>query len=318
MNDHELWDLVRQAYVALASRYDPVAERIVTESGVDARTWGVLLAVLTFDLTPSPLHPPSPLPPGEGKGGWGVEARWFLVRGPYTAIESYLARLQAAASKGYLAEVAPGQYRLTETGRAATERFVAEVRAAMAQADPLPHAEAARLASLLDRLVQASLHTPPPPDTWSISLADKLLPAADPPLPYSEQLISCLLAYRDDAHLAAWRPSGLSATALEALTLLWRGEAGSLEVLYQKLAPRGHPCQVYAQALAELRQRGFITGPDEAPRLTPAGQTFRDQVEATTERYFFAPWGCLNAGEEEELAGLLIRMRDGVRHKERG
>jgi len=313
MNDHELWDLLRQAYAAIASRYDPVAERIVTESGVDARTWGILLAVLTFGLTPSPLHPPSPLLAGEGKGDWGVEARWFLVRGPYTAAEAYQSRLAATASKGYLAEVAPGAYRLTETGRAATERFVAELRAAMAQADPLPHAAAARLASLLERLVQASLHKPSPPDTWSISLSHKLMPAADPPLPYSEQLISCLTAYRDDAHLAAWRPSGLSATALEALTLLWRGEADSLEALCQKLAPRGHPRQVYAQALAELRQRGFIAGPDDAPRLTPAGQTFRDQVEAATDRYFFAPWGCLNAGEKEELAGLLIRLQDELK-----
>ncbi len=313
MKDHDLWNLLRQAYAAIAGRYDPVAERIVTESGVDARTWGVLLAVLTFDLTPSPLHPPSPLLAGEGKGGWGVGARYFLLRGPYTAMESYQSRLQAAANKCYLAEVAPGEYRLTETGRTATERFVTEVRAAMAQADPLPPAEAARLASLLDRLVQASLHTPPPPDTWSISLADKLMPAADPPLPYIEQLISCLTAYRDDAHLAAWRPSGLSATALESLTLLWRGEADSLEALGQKLAPRGHPRQVYAQALAELRQRGFIAGPDETLRLTPAGQTFRDQVEAATDRYFFASWGCLDAGEKEELAGLLIRLRDGLK-----
>ena len=38
----------------------------------------------------------------------------------------------------------------------------------------------------------------------------------DPPLPYAEQALSCLAAYRDDAHLSAWRPSGLSAPALEA------------------------------------------------------------------------------------------------------
>ncbi len=294
MNDHELWDLLRQAYATIVGRYEPVAERIVTESGVDARTWGILLAVLTFE--PEATTPAS-----------------FLMRGPYTAAEAYQSRLAATASKGYLAEVAPGQYRLTETGRAAIEHFIAELRAAMAQADPLPHAEAARLASLLDRLVLASRHTPPPPDTWSISLSHRLLPATYPPLPYSEQLISCLIAYRDDAHLAAWRPSVLSATALESLTLLWRGEADSLEALCQKLAPRGHPRQVYAQALAELRQRGFIAGPDETPRLTAAGQTFRDQVEAATDRYFFAPWNCLNAGEKEELAGLLVRLRDELK-----
>jgi hypothetical protein len=139
------------------------------------------------------------------------------------------------------------------------------------------------------------------------------MPAAIPPLPYVEQAISCLAAYRDDAHLAAWQPSGLSATALEALTFLWRGEAGSLDALCERLAHRGHQRQIYSQALAELRKRGFIEGPDSAPQVTEAGRAFRNQVEADTDRYFFAPWACLDDAEKAELADLLTRLRDGLR-----
>ena len=138
------------------------------------------------------------------------------------------------------------------------------------------------------------------------------MPAPTPPLPYIEQAISCLAGYRDDAHLAAWQPSGLSATALETLTFLWRGEADSLDTVCERLAHRGHPRQVYAEAQAELRERGFIEGPDNAPRLAEAGRTFRDQVEADTDRYFFTPWACLNDAERAELADLLIRLRDGL------
>jgi len=181
----------------------------------------------------------------------------------------------------------------------------------MADVDPLPPVDSQRLAGLFDRLVQSSLNTPPPPDTWCISLSYKLMPAAHLPLPYTEQAISCLAGYRDDAHLAAWQPSGLSATALESLTFLWRGEADSLDAVCEKLAHRGHPRQVYAGALAELRERGFVAGPDSAPQVTEAGQTFRDQVEADTDRYFFAPWTCLDEAEKAELAGLLTRLRDG-------
>lgn len=107
-----------------------------------------------------------------------------------------------------------------------------------------------------------------------------------------------------------WQPSGLSATALESLTLLWRGEANSLAAVCEKLAHRGHPPQVYAGALAELRERGFVEGPDSTPRVTDAGQTFRDQVEADTDCYFFVPWSCLDEAEKAELAGLLSRLRD--------
>lgn len=145
----------------------------------------------------------------------------------------------------------------------------------------LPLADSQRLAILVARIVQASLNTPPPPDTWSIRLSFKLMPASSPPLPYIEQATSCLSSYRDDAHLAAWQPSGLSATALETLTLLWRGEADPLAAVCQRLSRRGHSPDVYAEALKELRTRGFVKGPEAAPRLTEAGRAFREQVNAT-------------------------------------
>lgn len=294
MNDHTLWDLTREALAVIRTHYEPVMERIITESGLDGWTWGLLLAAFTFEpetTTPARLQ----------------------VRGPYTAADAYLDRLAAAAEKDYLTEVAPGEYRLTNAGQAETHRFIEEARAAMAEADPLPEADSERLINLLDRLVQACLDTPPPPDTWSISLSHKLMPAASPPLPYIEQAISCLAAYRDDAHLAAWQPSGLSATALEALTFLWRGEADSLDTLCQQLTRRGHPRQTYAQALAELRERSFIEGPDSAPQVTEAGRAFRDQVEADTDRYSFAPWACLDDADKAELTDLLTRLRDGLK-----
>lgn len=177
----------------------------------------------------------------------------------------------------------------------------------------LPLADSQRLAILVARIVQASLNTPPPPDTWSIRLSFKLMPASSPPLPYIEQATSCLSSYRDDAHLAAWQPSGLSATALETLTLLWRGEADPLAAVCQRLSRRGHSPDVYAEALKELRTRGFVKGPEAAPRLTEAGRAFREQVERDTDRYFFAPWACLDEAQRVELAELLTRLRDGLR-----
>ncbi len=288
MDDRALWELMSQTHGAIAAYYRPMWRVFTAEGG------GMLLAAFA--------HDPKAVTPA-----------YLRVRDPYTAIGVYQARLATAAEKGGLVEEKPGVYRLTEVGRAKTQRFIEEARAAMAEADPLPPADGERLAHLLGRLVQAALDTPPPPEPWAIGIGYRLMPALTPPLPYSEQAISCLHGYRDDAHLAAWRPSGLSAPALESLTFLWRGEADSLDTLVERLAHRGHPRRVYAEALVELRRRGLVEGPDDAPRLTEAGRRFRDRVEADTDRLFFAPWGCLDEAEKGEVAHLLTRLRDGLK-----
>lgn len=294
MDVQALWQRVREAWEAIYPHYEPVMGRLDREYGLDGPSLGILLAALTFE--PETTSPDR-----------------LQVRIPYTAAALYQARLEALAEKGHLVEVGSGEYLLTGAARRMLLHAVEEMLDRMAQADPLPPADSARLAGLLGRLSRAALESPPPPEPWSIRLSWKLMPPETPPLPYIEQALSCLNAYRDDAHLAAWRPSGLSAPALEALTLLWRGQADSLETLSSRLAHRGHSPQVYAEALAELRSRGWLEGPDEAPHLTAAGCAFREQVEADTDRYFFAPWSSLGASEQEEMGRLLSRLRDGLK-----
>lgn len=183
----------------------------------------------------------------------------------------------------------------------------------MQRSDPLPPHDSGCLGSLLARLVQACLFTSPPPDTWSIRLSYQLMPAEEPPLPYIEQALSCLLAFRDDCHLAAWQPAGVSAPALEALTLIWRGEAASLDQIYEKLAYRGFARQVYRTALDELRGLNWIQAEPGGLRLTSIGQLFRDQVEESTNTFFFEPWNCVDSGEKTEMACLLSSLCSGLK-----
>jgi hypothetical protein len=237
----------------------------------------------------------------------------MLMRSPYQAETAHAARLHAAEDKGLLFEPEPGEFRLTGEGRAITGRVLEEVRSVIAQADPLPLPDSNTLASLFGRLARACLDTPSPPEPLATQLSYRLMPPEEPPLPYTEQAISCLFKYRDDAHMAAWRPSGLSATALEALTFLWRGEAHSLDDLLEHLSQRGHEPHVYHEALAELEQRGLVTGTANEIRPSPAGRAFRQQVEHDTDRYFFAPWRCLEPAEKVDLACLVSRLREGLR-----
>jgi len=293
MENSRLWNAIHEAWSGLTVKFEPLVERECAQKGFDQRTWGLMLAVLTFepeDTTPAHL----------------------LVRSPYSSAEAYMMRLKSAAGLGLLAEIKPGRFRITDAGRSLSLQIAVTIREAMAHMDPLLPTDSGRLAVLIERLVQACLDTLPPPDPWSIRLSTKLMPKLNPPMPFIEQAFSCLAAYRDDAHLAAWQRSNLSAMALETLTLFWRGEVTSLDELCNKLYFRGHPSQTYQHVLADLRENGLITGPDQAPWVTGKGRVVRNEIEADTDRFFYAPWSCLNTDEKLEVFDLVSRMRDGL------
>lgn len=286
-----LWNEMRRTLDGIQHTYEPVFARFIHNNGVDDHIIGILLAAVTFD-------------PGT------ISPERLQVRGPYTSTSAWMERLFRAAEKGYLSEPEPGEFRLSRRGRTITQKLIQEARDAMQHADPLPHVDSQRLAELLGRLIQASLFTSPPPDNWSIRLAYQLMPVEEPPLPYIDQALSCLQAYRDDAHLAAWQPCGLSAPALEALTLVWRGEANSLDTIYDRLAHRGFELHDYQAAVTDLRQRALVEGSDPDLQMTAKGKVFRDQIEQDTNHYFFASWDCLSFTEKSEVACLLTVLRN--------
>lgn len=293
MKELKLWELMRNIHAAITAGYEPALERLCLDAGLEPRQWSTLLAAQTFEpeeTTPSHL----------------------LVRVPFYASEVYGDRLQHLAQRGLLESLPDNHFRLTEAGRAAVSRFITTARLVMAHLDPLPVERSQRLGSLLRRLVHASLEIDPPPNKWSISLSYKLMPPDEPSLPSIEQSFSCLAAYRDDAHLAVWRSSGLSAMALEELTLFWRGEVSGYDDLCRKLSYRGHSCKVFNTVLEELRHHGFIGGSDEALRLTAAGRVYRTELEDLTNRYFFAPWRALDLTEKEEMSQLLLQLQAGI------
>jgi hypothetical protein len=293
MDNPGIWQLIRSINSSLQTTYSSVTEMITSRQNITSRDLGLLVAVLTFepdDTTPSHL----------------------LVRSPYNSAESFQTRLNHLVEHGLLSEISSHAYHLSDAGRQVVDQFILEARQAIAQADPLEPAESTRLAELLSRLVDSSLATPPPPDVWSISLSHKLMPAPQPPLPFTEQAISCLFAYRDDSHLAAWQSSGLSATALEVLSLVWCQEVKSLAQVIEKLSSREHSEHVYQDAITELHANHFITGMRGSLKITTEGKFFRDQVEADTDCYFFTPWNSLLDSQKDELVELLNKLQAGL------
>ena len=287
-----IWHLAIEVGSVISSHLAPTIRHYKSEVGLNGWTWFTLLQVFTLGPEPATL------------------ARLQMLD-PYSSPQRFLPHLSVAVAKGYLARTAEG-YHLTTWGSTEVGEFVDDLRLMMVAVDPLPSQHGDRLAVLLDRLVQASLVTVPTSAPGAIQHSFRLLPGRVPPLPFIEQAISCLAAYRDDSHLAAWLPSGLTPPALESLTYLWRGNVHSLEALHRHLVRRAHLRQTYGDALQELRQRDFVAGPDEEVRITETGRAFRQQVEAETDHLFFAPWSCLHPSELDELADLLTQAREGL------
>ena len=292
-DDRSLWQLATEAGAALAAYLSPTLRHYESETGLGGWTWFMLLRAYLFEPDSATIAS-------------------FLHYSPYSGAGRFRPHLKAGVETEYLQEEEQGVYRLTERGRFAVEQFVEDLRTVMAVFDPLSPQDGGRLADLLDRLVQASRKAPPPNSLKTIDFSYKLMPGRIPPLPFSEQAISCLAAFRGDAHVAAWNPTDLSGPALESVTLLWRVQASSLDALHKRLVRRAHPRQVYRDALDELRGRGFIEGSDEALVVTESGRVYRQQVEDDTDRLFFAPWACLDTNDNVELADLLTQLRDGL------
>ncbi len=289
MDDRSLWKLIRDSWIKIQASFNTAIKPLVAKSELNLREWILLISALTFEPEDTTLS-------------------HLMVRGPYTSSDQYLTRLEHAAEAGFLEKVSKGSFRLSSKGREAAREFIKVARDAMVSTELLPTQESLILAEMLDRLVKNCLDTPPPPDIWSITLSYKLMPAIDPPMPFIEQAISCLSAYRYDAHLASWQSSGLSAIALESMTLIWRGKVSTLDELTEKLSFRGHPQEVYIDALAELRAYSHLSGYRNVLRLTEEGKLFRDDVEAKTDQYFFTPWKFLTEAEKSKLAKILNQM----------
>lgn len=59
--------------------------------------------------------------------------------------------------------------------------------------------------------------------------------------------------------------------------------------------------------------RGWLEAYAGVYRVTDKGKRIHEETEALTDKYFFAPWSCLNESDLEELWSLASQLRGGLR-----
>lgn len=233
---------------------------------------------------------------------------------PYASRTLLQTRVDALGSKSLLQEVAPQEFILTDNAVDLLHRWVEREREHLAGLTPLPRQDLERLAALLSRVVQAAVAAPPPPDKAHLLGSRRLAPPPDAaPMVQIDQYLTDLVWFRDDAHVAAWRKASFNSTSIEVLTLLWRGEAQDVDGLSAHLSERrGYSREDYASCVHTLAECGLLDASQATLTVTAAGRALREDIEATTDRYYMFPWTTLLPVEMKQLRDLLQRFTSNL------
>jgi hypothetical protein len=289
-----IWRAHLDARDAFAAAFAPRWQHAITEAGLTGTPWYLLDIAAMFAPDPFTLA--------------HLEAL-----GPYTTHERRTHQLALAIHHGLLLPVTDHGYQATSTGRRARLAMIAIIHTGLATHTPLPYRELENIVESLERLSTASMQAARPPTKVCLPCHRRLYPGNGAPalarfLHYSTDLN----AYRDDAHMAAWRPYGVSGLCWDAVTVLWReGNAGLDQLAQDHKQSRA----VYTDILRPAIAQGWVAIDHDTYRLTEQGQAIRQAAEKATDRTFFTPWACLTESETNLLHQRLIQLRDGLHHQ---
>lgn len=298
MNAQEILPVLGEIGQGAYGLYGPAYAEKITAHGFDPQQspeWFLLMVSLDFEPETT-------------------SAARFVARYPYTNPRYYEDGLAKLAGRGLIEPVGAGEYRITAEGHTVADEVLGIFYGKLAGIEPLPAADMQRLLALLGRVVEHALTLPEPADKTHLRYnRHSDLGPDGPPTLRVLQYSADLNSFRDDAHLGAWRPHGVSGPAWEAFTFIWRDEAKNAAELAEKLANRRLTADDYTAALTDLVNRGWIEPDGDAYRVTGTGAALRQEVEDQTDRYYYAAWAALNEAELNELGDLAVRLRDALK-----
>jgi hypothetical protein len=153
----------------------------------------------------------------------------------------------------------------------------------------LAYEQAERLAVLMTALIDMIAFGPNPAPTPIFKLVNAALAPSEHPLGQVHQRLVSLLAYRDDAHIAAWKAEGYDPQTIRIATFLFgKSEAVPISTLLQW--PLTYEESYVRAALDKLLKEDEVELKDNAYKLTDKGTLRREKVENLTDQHFRAPF----------------------------
>ncbi len=248
-------------------------------------------------------------------GEEAITTEKYMRLSPYGLAQANERRFASAAQQGYLTVNDKGEYRPSDSGLEVLEKIGRAVDASADHLDPIPKEGVQKLVDYLTRLAGTSFIMPEPPAKWLISCKRRNMRPVEGSclLRYVIYYYDQIAAYRDDMYVATWQAHKVEGHAWEAFDQLVQSGVLAFDDLFAKVERRGVTREILSGDVKELIGRGWVEEGSGVYQITSKGKQVRAEVEAETERLFFAPWTCLNESELDELSSLAGQLRDGLK-----
>jgi DNA-binding MarR family transcriptional regulator len=242
----------------------------------------------------------------------------FIERGPYTNPKRFREQMDASVERGWLESVKDGGYKLSEKGNRLAESFFALGNEWFGSLPALSEEDTTRIAELLAKLVKKAHKLPEPARKPTLEIGIRLNPGPDAaPMLRVRRHLTDLAYYRDDVHIAAWKPYGVDGKVWETLTYTWREETSTAAEMAEQLSEyRDYNEADYAAAFKELVTLGWVTAENDKYLITEKGKKLRQEAEDATDQYFYAPFDALTKEEIKEFKTLLENLAEVVKPPE--
>jgi hypothetical protein len=297
MNLKSIWALLEESSEFLFDNYAwAPADKVAEELSLPAGYYAWVTPLWIFDTEPFTIAE-------------------FMRYFPYGLAQVNDARLALAVQQGYLASDGQGKYRATELGRTAAARLMQAGDETMSALTPMPKESLQTIGNLLARISDVASAMPEPPAHVLIKAKRDLYQRTNTFAILEGFVAHCLLleGHRDDCYIATWSAHGMEGHTWEVLDQLSQSDALTFDELHDKLSRRGVTREVHAADAQELARRGWADDASGKIQITGTGKQVRAEVEAETERLFFAPWVSLNESELGELSRFASQLRDGLK-----
>jgi hypothetical protein len=227
-------------------------------------------------------------------------------RMPYINPESISQNIRTSVAQGWLMVDRAGVFRATDKTRRYHASLCQCVDKAYTQMMSLPNVQLTWVNDLLQRVIEAITENKGLNFKPFFELDIKLAAFQSSLQQKVCSKLSHLLAYRDDTYVNAWMDQEVNGYVWDAFSCIYKENARTIESISKLLGPSRHyTADVYELAIEELISRGWIQSVNGKYEPTNQGLQVLANVVFTMNRYFFAPWGCLDDMEIRCLSDQL-------------